>query len=686
MTQFSKKEKLFQFVHLKIEQLNIFHTLHRQAVSLLGKIENYKLKISASSMKSKVVAIAIFSLVASPLSVSAVMQSQSYRIFENVLQEFSGPVISAVASTAGENTATIGWQTDVNADGFVIYDTNASFTAPKEQGNSAKSGSLQSVELAGLSAATTYYYRVRSTSLYGGTTIDPTVRSFTTAADSTPPPAPVIPQSGGGILIIDKRDQVKPLITQVAVSAIKSDSAIVTWMTDEKANSFVAYGKTSANRTEGQWDLTQNHSVNLIQLEPATKYDFFVMSSDESGNLSTSSIASFITLDENEQPVDEPITSTKEPTVTDLASALEKARTVVEKFSTSVTVEVLRNDLTKHLTALDFFNRLLPAPAFYAQPKVVIEGTTATISWLTSEASNSTVALAPEASYRTGAAEPYQEFIGNSNEQVTSHEVKIVNLKPSTTYHYQLRSKSRIGPEAKSSDFTFSTNKEGLEIMSYTVKMLSPESAQFRWITSDETTASLRYIPYRGNKLAVDEAKNLISQTESMVHEVVVNNLEGGMIYKVELSGKDKTGRVATKIIDPFSTDKDNLPPVIVQVRTDSVMVPGKEERIQVIISWQTNEAATSLVHFQKGIAAKDTDPKEKTAPDNNYTRRHVIVIPKLEAGQVYSFRVESADSSENVTKSQLYSILTPKKKETIFDIILRILEQTFGWVGTVGK
>jgi hypothetical protein len=638
-------------------------------------------------IKSKIIKIIATVIISSifPFSAYAVMQSSSYRIYENVLQEFDGPVISTVAATAGETTATVSWDTDVVSDGFVIYDTVAGFTSPKEQGSSAKVSTSQSVSLVGLTAATTYYYRARSTSLYGGSTTDGTVRSFTTSASTVVPPTP--PAGGGGVLIIDKRDKTAPTISALAVSNVLSDSATIAWKTDEKANSFVTYGKTqNYGQTSGTWDSVDSHSVTLIGLNPLTKYFFRALSADESGNLASSTESSFTTLSLEEEIKQATTTPGNEPTPDNLAAALEKARQIIEKFSTTVSIDVLRTDLTAHLNALEFINRLLPSPSFNAEPKVEVDTTSAIISWQTSLDSSSQVAFAPESGYKADAAEPYNQIIGNADERVTNHSVKIINLQMDTLYHYQLRSKATVGPQAVSRDFTFRTKKEGLEIVSYTVKVLTPESAQFRWITSAETDSSLRIMPYRGNQLAVDEAKTFSSDLMSLIHETLVNNLEGGTVYYVELSGKDANGRVVSKVIDTFTTSKDNMPPEIGQVRTDSVIIPGKEDLIQVIITWQTNEPSTSQVYFQRGIAPQDKDPTEKTQLDQNYTKRHVIVIPRLEPGQVYSFKVESADSGGSASKSQLYSILAPKKKETIFDIILRILTETFGWIGDIGN
>ena len=641
------------------------------------------------SRANKIKILSIISLLfVIPLSGQAIMKSSSYVIYENVLQEFDGPVISNVAATAGETTATVSWDTDVVSDGFVIYDTAAGFTSPKEQGSSAKVSTSQSVTLVGLTAATTYYYRARSQSFYGGSTTDNTVRSFTTSASTVVPPTPPAPPAGGGgVLIIDKTDKVPPVISALTVSNVLSDSATISWRTDEKANSFVTFGKTSTyGQTSGTWDSTDSHRVTLTGLDPKTKYLFRALSADDWGNLASSTESSFTTLSVEEEIKQATTTPADDLTPKNLAAALEKARQIIENFSTTVSIDVLRSDLTTHLNTLEFINRLLPSPSFTAEPKVEFDGNNATISWQTSLDSNSQVAFAPETGYRANAAEPYSQIIGNTDERVRNHEVKILNLQMDTLYHYQLRSKATVGPQARSRDFTFRTKNEGLEIVSYTVKVLTPESAQFRWITSAETDTSLRIMPYRNNKLSVDEAKTISSNLMSLIHETLVNNLEGGVVYYVELSGKDANGRVVNKVIDTFTTSKDNLPPVIGQVRTDSVIIPGKEDLIQVIITWMTNEPSTSLVHFQRGIAPQDKDPTEKTQLDQNYTKRHVIVIPRLEPGQVYSFKVESADSGGMSSKSQLYSILAPKKKETIFDIILRILTETFDWIGDIGN
>jgi hypothetical protein len=81
-----------------------------------------------------------------------------------------------------------------------------------------------------------------------------------------------------------------------------------------------------------------------------------------------------------------------------------------------------------------------------------ISSYTATISWRTDKPSTSQVEYGQDPSY--GKRTP------RGPELVTEHSVTLYNLKPSTLYHYRVRSKDAFGNEAVSSGFTFVTLDE----------------------------------------------------------------------------------------------------------------------------------------------------------------------------------------------------------------------------------
>ena len=185
----------------------------------------------------------------------------------------------------------------------------------------------------------------------------------------------------------------------------------------------------------------------------------------------------------------------------------------------------------------------------------------------------------------------------------------------------------------------------------------------------------------------IDSLKSSYDKNVVTNHEIKVKDLEGGPVYQIELVGEDPDGNIVSKTISTFSTSEVDAPPVITQVQTDSALIPGAQIAFQAIISWITNEPATSQVFYQRGFGKTDEKKEfsQKTPFDPNYIKRHVLVITNFDPGAVYQFQVESVDSSGNITRSKTYTILTPRQKESVFQVIMGSMEDTFSWVGKVG-
>jgi len=105
------------------------------------------------------------------------------------------------------------------------------------------------------------------------------------------------PQSGS-VTIQGVPDTQPPQITfGPYVDRITTDSAVITWFTDEEADSWVEYGPTeSYGQREGRGDFVTRHEVTLTGLDPGQTYHFRVASTDPHGNgPTTSSDATFQT-------------------------------------------------------------------------------------------------------------------------------------------------------------------------------------------------------------------------------------------------------------------------------------------------------------------------------------------------------------------------------------------------------
>jgi hypothetical protein len=611
------------------------------------------------------------------------------------------PVITNATSTlVTDSQALINWTTNELANSEVLYGTaTGNYTLSASDSNSALN---HNVVLSSLVTSTIYYYKVRSTDPSGNIATSTDEYTFTTletlsqesaillrelqanAAGQVTGAANVSCGGGGGSSI----DRTKPIISSVTVSGITGESATVNWKTDKAANGLVQYG-LSIQYDFGQinTDLSADHTITLSHLTPDTAYHYRISSIDGNGNLGASSDATFQTADAlglNKE-------TTAEMSVADrdsmFAAALEKVAGYLSAMSGQISVNVLESSLNNQQSLLERLSGSVPAPLLSGEPRVVTTATTANVVWRTDKDSNSLVAIAPEDKYdKSQGNDGYAQVVGDSNTMTQTHVVTISDLEPETVYHYQVRSKSALGGVGQSGDFVFKTKSKELEISEYTIEKVNAQTAIFRWLTTAETDASAKYTPFRNGVLEVDSAQTEKNKNFSTMHEIKIEDFESGIIYEIELSGKDIKGQIISKKISSFSTGDDNFPPTIYQVQTESALSAGKESNVQTIISWLTDEPATAQVLYQKGVGAINDEAWEKTQLDTNYSKKHIAVITKFEAGQIYQFKLQSSDSNGNLGVSKIYTILAPKQKESVFQVIMKNFEDVFGWTKQLNK
>lgn len=93
-------------------------------------------------------------------------------------------------------------------------------------------------------------------------------------------------------------DTTPPSISEVSVSEISQRGATISWKTNEESDSEVIYDGNF--RKDGAF--VTFHSLPISGLSPKTRYSFLVKSRDRAGNQSTSSLFSFMTLEEEPGP------------------------------------------------------------------------------------------------------------------------------------------------------------------------------------------------------------------------------------------------------------------------------------------------------------------------------------------------------------------------------------------------
>lgn len=87
-------------------------------------------------------------------------------------------------------------------------------------------------------------------------------------------------------------DTTSPVINNLTMVDMKSNIAIITWDTDEIADSQIKFNSTGSSEiiTRGSVAYTQKHNIVLTNLTAETSYQVTVNSTDNSGNTSTSSL------------------------------------------------------------------------------------------------------------------------------------------------------------------------------------------------------------------------------------------------------------------------------------------------------------------------------------------------------------------------------------------------------------
>ena len=184
------------------------------------------------------------------------------------------PVISSVsASNISSTGATISWTTNEPSDTQVEYGTTTSYGSSTVLNSSMVTSHSQN--LTGLTPSTLYHYRVRSRDAAGNLAVSADY-TFTTSSSS---------------------DTTPPIISGVTVTNITHSSAVISWSTNEPANSQVQYGTSTAygSITTVEPDLVTSHSRELTGLAAKTLYHFRVISADATGNQAVSQDLTFTT-------------------------------------------------------------------------------------------------------------------------------------------------------------------------------------------------------------------------------------------------------------------------------------------------------------------------------------------------------------------------------------------------------
>ncbi len=495
-------------------------------------------------------------------------------------------ITSVAASSITDSSATITWDTSVAATSNVDYgeDTSYGSIAPVPEDSSADN-THHVVVLSGLSASTTYHYRVRCQNAEGDEELS-VDKTFTTAADAT-----------------------SPTISDVVSSDETSTSATINWNTSEPATSQVAYDTSShsdpgwtsiaqltaaygANSPKDS-DLVTSHGIMLGGLLSNTTYYYRVMSEDSSGNEAWSDEGTFTTEADATAPVISNVTATDisdtEATITwdtdeAATSQVEYGTTSASHGDYDTTTAEDASLVTSHMLVI---TGLTPGTTYYyraisrdsavpaneavsGEASFTTEADTtapvisniafsnvtsdsAIVTWSTNEPADSQVEYGLDTGY--GTTTPLDTVL------VTNHAVSLTGLATDTTYHLRVISSDAAGNSAVSEDQTLTTAADTTPpvITVLPASGVTETTATINWNTNEPATSQVEYGPTVAYGSTTPLDTSLVTN-----HSVVITGLTPGTTYHYRVISRDAatpTPNQAESEDHEFTTSVDATPP-----------------------------------------------------------------------------------------------------------------------------
>ncbi|TSC92313.1 MAG: PKD protein, partial [Candidatus Berkelbacteria bacterium Licking1014_96] len=318
----------------------------------------------------------------------------------------------------------------------------------------------------------------------------------------------------------------------------------------------------------------------------------------------------------------------------------------------------------------DFTTGALPAVSKVAVSNIKLFS--ADIAWETSVSATSSLQYGPDYNYGSS----YQESSGSLT---TKHTATLLNLSPATTYHFRINGTDGETNEFRSDDYLFTTKPlPSISNFSYQLETKGPTPAlAIYWRTNVPTSSTVEHRPKDGTILSEVSASDLLID-----HRVAIAGLNDNTLYSVYVSGRDEFGTLVRSDEYMVKTADDTRPPQIlnVAIETSNIGV-GTQDKAQIIVSWDTDEPATSQIEYEEGLTA--TTFTQKTNKDGTLTEHHLVVISELKPQSPYTLRILSVDKADNLTTSPANSVISGEVPQSLFQLFLSFFKKTFGWIGS---
>jgi len=258
----------------------------------------------------------------------------------------------------------------------------------------------------------------------------------------------------------------------------------------------------------------------------------------------------------------------------------------------------------------------------------------------------------------------------------TKHTIFLTDLDHSSTYYLKIQGQDIDGNSFTSDTYTFQTLKMPRlsNVRFENLKDRPVTTVKVTWQSNVPTTS---IVEFTSSKSGTQERVESKFKTG---HQLIVDNLLDDMVYIFKAKGRDRYGNEAVSDSQTIKTPIDTRAPEISDIIVESsVTGTSDNSKAQLVVSWKTDEPATSQVEYGVGVGGESY--QSVSAEDTALVVEHTLIVSDLEPSRTYHLRPLSKDQAGNQARGEDSVVITGQKRESIFDIIINNLKKTFGFL-----
>ena len=264
----------------------------------------------------------------------------------------------------------------------------------------------------------------------------------------------------------------------------------------------------------------------------------------------------------------------------------------------------------------------------------------------------------------------------------TTYNTTIDELEDGTKYFYKINTFDTEDDEYEGNILSFETLPRpriaGVKVQQ--VVGTAQPTVLVSWDTNTEVSSIVTYYPEGNVSAARDEVNVALTKGQ---HQILIRGLISQTPYALVVKGRDRAGNEASSEVQRFNTASDTRPPLIANLKVEGVIVSTADggQTAQLVVSWDTDEGATSQIEFGEGTG---TTYAQKSQEDSNLTFNHVVVLTGLTPSKVYHLRAISKDKIGNDGQSVDTVVITPKSSDSALNLVITNLQQVFGFLKNI--